>query len=167
MYKHTFYYFLGNKKYPEIYILHYEWQCVILNSVYSFRPILSASRLCQDLGTWVGFLAPIGALFMMMCQWRCAAADTFWTFWTFMLEMRSVVMHQLLLLDFIVIWSSLYEFIEPLQPYEGWGGRVWGEQICPDHHVFAYTRVLIFFSHNFPNLGKIRGSNSILEPSTH
>ena len=22
MYKHTFYYFLGNKKYPEIYILH-------------------------------------------------------------------------------------------------------------------------------------------------
>ena len=31
MYKHTFYYFLGNKKYPEIYIL--QWNDVLLASV--------------------------------------------------------------------------------------------------------------------------------------
>ena len=32
MYKHTFYYFLGNKKYPEIYILPPQ----LYNSVYNF-----------------------------------------------------------------------------------------------------------------------------------
>ena len=36
MYKHTFYYFLGNKKYPEIYILHLQiYNCCTAESIIS------------------------------------------------------------------------------------------------------------------------------------